>query len=147
MMGFAELFCAKIVLAPKPSAGAWIWKSLIADTLHLTAFQLKVRVDYDWSEGAPAYVCASLIVSLKPEGYLRSRFVEGVSYETKKHGARQLTIRAHELKQMMEAFSNEVDLCHQLLAENGLMPKLAEARREALVNKQPSTNQVETTSG
>jgi nitrate/TMAO reductase-like tetraheme cytochrome c subunit len=122
----------------------------IIDSRHVTPDRFsieKVRVDYDWSEGAPAYVCASLIVSLKPEGYLRSRFVEGVSYETKKHGARQLTIRAHELKQMMEAFSNEVDLCHQLLAENGLMPKLAEARREALVNKQPSTNQVETTSG
>jgi hypothetical protein len=122
----------------------------IIDSRHVTPDRFsiqKVRVDYDWSEGVRASVSASLIVSLKPEGYMRPRFIEGTSYETKKHGARQLTIHAHELKQMMEAFSNEVDLRHQLLAENGLMPKLAEARRKTSVKQQPSTNQVQSISG
>jgi hypothetical protein len=116
----------------------------IIDSRHVTPDRFsieKVRVDYDWSEGVRASVSASLIVSLKPEGYMRSRFIEGASYETKKHGARQLTIRGYELKKMMEAFSDEVDLCHQVLVENGLMPKLLEARRKVPVNDQPSAKQ------
>jgi hypothetical protein len=116
----------------------------IIDSRHVTPDRFsiqKVRVDYDWSEGVRASVSASLIVSLKPEGYMRPRFIEGTSYETKKHGARQLTIHAHELKKMMEAFSDEVDLCHQVLVENGLMPKLLEARRKAPASDQPSAKQ------
>jgi hypothetical protein len=61
---------------------------------------------------------------------MRSRFAEGgASYEKKKHGARELRIRASELRQIMDAYREEVELCHQLLLEHGLMPKLAEARR------------------
>jgi hypothetical protein len=122
----------------------------IIDSRHVTPDRFSIEeilVDYDWSEGKRAYASASLIVYLKPEGYMRTRFIEGASYETKKHGARRLIIRAHELKQMTEAFSNEVDLCHQLLAEHGLMPKLAEARRQASVKEHPSTTQVQSTSG
>jgi hypothetical protein len=104
----------------------------IIDSRHVTPDQFSidnVRVVYDWSEREPKYVSPYLIVSLKPEGYMRSRFSEGgASYETKKHGARELRIRVNELKQMMDAFSEELKLCHQLLLDHGLMSKLAQAR-------------------
>jgi hypothetical protein len=123
----------------------------IVDSRHVTPDRFsieEVRVVYDWSQDEPSYVSSSLIVSLKPEGYLRSRFADGgVSYETKKHGARQLKIHASEFEQMMEAFNEEVKLCHQVLLENGLMPKLAEARPKKPANEQPSAQPVRSISG
>ena len=59
---------------------------------------------------------------------MRNRFNEGQSYETKKHGAQNLKIRAVELKQLMDAFSDEVQLCHKLLLDHDLIPELIEAR-------------------
>jgi hypothetical protein len=104
----------------------------IIDSRHVTPdlFSIdSIRVTYDWSEHEPKYVSPYLIVSLKPEGYMRTRFADGgASYERKKHGARELKIRANELKQMMDAFSEEVKLCHQLLLDHGLMSELMEAR-------------------
>jgi hypothetical protein len=58
------------------------------------------------------------------------RFAEGgQSYETKKHGARELIIRADELAQMMDALGDEVRLCHKVLLDNNLISELKKARQ------------------
>lgn len=104
----------------------------IVDTRHVTPDEYsieEIRVGYNWSRPEPKYVGSYLSISLKPKGYLRNRFSDGgVSYETKKHGAQQLIIHADEIKQMVEAFSDEVTLCHKLLLEHDLVPELIKAR-------------------
>lgn len=105
----------------------------IMDTRHVTpdAYSIEsIHVGYDWSRSGSRYAQAYLSISLKPEGYFRNRFAEGgESYEVKKHGAEKLKIRADELTEMTNALSEEIKLCHQLLVDHDLMPKLIEARR------------------
>jgi hypothetical protein len=105
----------------------------IIDTRHVTPdlYTIEgIHVTYDWSQ-RPRYISPTLVISLKPEGYMRSRFSEGgASYETKKHGARQLRITSHELQQLVAAFADEVDLCHEVLLNHKLIPDLAELRRK-----------------
>ena len=106
----------------------------IIDSRHVTPDQFSIdniRVAYDWSDDGSKYVSPHLIISLKPEAYMRTRFSEGASYETKKHGARILKIRANELKELMDVLSEEVEICHRLLLDRGLMPELAQARNKS----------------
>jgi hypothetical protein len=114
----------------------------IADTRHQTPDRFSIKevfVHYDWSSNPSAWVSPYLVINLKPEGYMRDRFGNGgASYETKKHGARQIRIHASEFKLMMDAFSNEVDICHQVLVENGLIPELIEARQKATLKERTS---------
>lgn len=108
----------------------------IEDTRHVTPDRFSIeglRVGYDWdSDSKRKWVSRYLVIYLKPEGYLRDRFTSGgSSYETKKHGARRIKINAHEIGQIMDALNNELEICHQVLLEKGLIPELAEARRKA----------------
>lgn len=109
----------------------------IIDTRHVTPDDYcieKIHVGYNWDRD-PKYVQPYISVSLKPKGYLRSRFAEGgQSYETKKHGAERLIIRAPELQQMMEALTDELQLCHKVILEHDLVPALIEARQERTPN-------------
>jgi hypothetical protein len=104
----------------------------IIDTRHTTPdlFSIKdVRVAYDWSREGAKYVSPTLIVSLEPEGYMRDRFAQGgASYEKKKHGARQIKITGREMKRLIAVFNEEVDLCHQVLLDHGLIPELLKLR-------------------
>jgi hypothetical protein len=109
----------------------------IKDTRHATLDDYSitdVQVRCDWSEGSK-HVVPYLNVSVKPQAYERARF-DGSSRETKKTGAREVMIYFHELQKMMDALKDELDLCHQLLLEHDLIPKLVEAR----ANKPPQRN-------
>jgi hypothetical protein len=108
----------------------------INGTRHVTPdlYSIKeVRVEYDWSKSEPKYVAPYLSVSLEPEGYFRDRFAEGgSSYEKKKHGARSFKISAAEFKRLADAFTKEIELCHRLLLEHGLIPELLQMPRGSL---------------
>lgn len=108
----------------------------IEDTRSATPDRFSIedlRVGYDWdTDTERKWVSRYLLIYLKPEGYLRDRFASGgSSYETKKHGARRIKLNADEIAQIMDALKNEVEICHQVLLEKGLIPELAEARRQA----------------
>jgi hypothetical protein len=106
----------------------------IRDTHHQTLDDYSiedVQVRYDRSVEPPGFY-TYLSVSLKPEVYARSRF-EGVSYETKKQGARELIIQHRELQKMVGALvgalRDELHLCYQVLSDHDLLTKLREAKR------------------
>jgi hypothetical protein len=105
----------------------------IIDTRHVTPDDYsieKIHVGYDWGHHSK-YVQAYISVALKPDGYHRTRFADGgQSYETKKHGAERLIIRAPELQQMMEALTDELQLCQKVILEHDLVAALIEARHK-----------------
>ena len=105
----------------------------IIDTRHVTPDDYrieKIHVGYDWGSN-PKYVQPYISVSLKPQPYFRNRFAEGgQSYERKIHGAERLIIRAPELQKMMEALTDELQLCHKVILEHDLVPALIDARHE-----------------
>jgi hypothetical protein len=85
------------------------------------------------------YVAPYLLISVKPDYYMRDRFGQGcASYEKKMHGARTLRITLREFQQMADALKDEVELCHRILLEHDLVPKLEDARRAQQARKATS---------
>jgi hypothetical protein len=71
-----------------------------------------------------------LCVSLKPKGYVRRRFREGLSYEAKQNPC-ELKIEFNELRKMVETLTDELRVCYQVLGENDLLGDVAKAKKES----------------
>jgi hypothetical protein len=64
-----------------------------------------------------------LTIDLEPQLYSRNRF-EGSSFEKKKHGARRIIIYFNEFQMILDTIKKEIDLCHRLIQEHGLLGEL-----------------------
>jgi hypothetical protein len=87
----------------------------------------KIRIGYDKNrcrvveDGTEKWLAdLYLLVDLEPQPYMRSRFVFGQSYETKKNPC-TLRIDLSELREMQQAASGKLEESFQFLLDNGLL--------------------------
>jgi hypothetical protein len=88
----------------------------------------KIRVHFEHGVTAPGSVHGSLLVSLEPALQRRSRGFGGSSHEIKKYRA-ALRIELDELKRMIDAITNDLMACRNVLMDHNLSNALPARRK------------------